>query len=52
MPRVIGVDIPDNKRLEISLTYIFGVGRSLSNKIIEQLGHLQLVLQRFPVLAV
>src|ERR1700733_1635993 len=38
MPRVIGVDIPDNKRLEISLTYIFGVGRSLSNKIIEQLG--------------
>ena len=35
MPRVIGVDIPDNKRLEISLTYIYGVGRSLSNEIIE-----------------
>ena len=37
MPRVIGVDIPDNKRLEISLTYIFGIGRSLSNEIIEKL---------------
>lgn len=38
MPRVIGIDIPDNKRLEISLTYIYGVGRELSNEIIEKLG--------------
>jgi small subunit ribosomal protein S13 len=38
MPRVIGIDIPDNKRLEISLTYIYGVGRRLSNEIIEKLG--------------
>lgn len=38
MPRVIGIDIPDNKRLEISLTYIFGVGRKLSNEIIAKLG--------------
>ena len=38
MPRVIGIDIPDNKRLEISLTYIFGVGRVLSNEIITRLG--------------
>ncbi len=38
MPRVIGVDIPDNKRLEISLTYIYGVGRTLSNVIIGKLG--------------
>ncbi|MDP1835440.1 MAG: 30S ribosomal protein S13 [Chlamydiales bacterium] len=38
MPRVIGVDIPDNKRLEISLTYIYGVGRMLSNEIIAKLG--------------
>ena len=38
MPRVIGIDIPDNKRLEISLTYLFGVGRALSNQIIEKLG--------------
>ena len=27
MPRLIGVEIPDNKRLEISLTYLYGVGR-------------------------
>ncbi|HSX03101.1 MAG TPA: 30S ribosomal protein S13 [Rhabdochlamydiaceae bacterium] len=38
MPRVIGIDIPDNKRLEISLTYIYGVGRKLSNQIIKKLG--------------
>jgi len=38
MPRVIGVDIPNNKRLEISLTYIFGVGRSTSLKICDALG--------------
>lgn len=37
MPRVIGIDIPDNKRLEISLTYIYGIGRCLSNEIIEKL---------------
>ena len=28
MPRVVGVDIPNNKRLDIALTYIFGVGRT------------------------
>jgi len=38
MPRVIGVDIPDNKRLEISLTYLYGIGRQLSNEIIAKLG--------------
>lgn len=38
MPRVIGVDIPGNKRLVISLTYIYGVGRSLSERIIDKLG--------------
>lgn len=38
MPRVIGIDIPDNKRLEVSLTYLYGVGRKLSNDIIEALG--------------
>jgi len=38
MPRIIGIDIPDNKRLEISLTYIYGVGRRLSNEIIAKLG--------------
>jgi small subunit ribosomal protein S13 len=38
MPRVIGIDIPDNKRLEISLTYLYGIGRTLSNEVIERLG--------------
>jgi small subunit ribosomal protein S13 len=38
MPRVIGIDIPENKRLEISLTYIYGVGRKLSSEIIKELG--------------
>ena len=38
MPRVIGIDIPDNKRLEVSLTYIYGVGRELSKEIINKLG--------------
>lgn len=38
MPRVIGIDIPDNKRLEVSLTYLYGIGRCLSNKIIDRLG--------------
>lgn len=38
MPRIIGIDIPDNKRLEISLMYIYGIGRKLSNDIIKKLG--------------
>ena len=35
MARIKGVDIPNNKRIEIALTYIYGVGRSLSNKVLE-----------------
>lgn len=38
MARVLGVDIPDNKRGEIALTYIFGIGRSLANRILEAAG--------------
>lgn len=38
MPRVIGVDIPSNKRLEISLTYIFGIGRVTAPKVCDALG--------------
>lgn len=34
MPRIVGVNIPENKRMEIALTYIFGIGRSLSKKIL------------------
>ena len=35
MPRLVGVDIPKEKRVEIALTYIFGIGRPLSNKILK-----------------
>lgn len=38
MPRVIGNDIPDNKRLEISLQYIYGVGSHRSREICSRLG--------------
>ena len=38
MARLVGVDIPDNKRGEIALTYIFGIGRSNANKILEKAG--------------
>jgi len=38
MARIAGVDIPREKRLEISLTYIFGVGPSLSKLVCEQVG--------------
>ncbi|CDR33072.1 30S ribosomal protein S13 [Criblamydia sequanensis] len=38
MPRVIGIDIPEKKRLEIALTYIYGIGRTLSNEILAKLG--------------
>ena len=34
MARVVGVDLPPNKRVEIGLTYIYGVGRSRSNSIL------------------
>jgi len=37
MPRVIGIDIPDKKRLEISLMYIYGIGRRLSNEVCAKL---------------
>lgn len=36
MARIAGVDVPRNKRVEISLTYIFGVGRSISNEILKR----------------
>ena len=38
MPRIIGIDIPGKKRLAISLTYIFGVGRTRADEIIGKLG--------------
>ena len=38
MARIAGVNIPREKRLEIGLTYIFGIGRSTSNKVCKDLG--------------
>ena len=38
MARIAGVDIPDNKRGEIGLTYIFGIGRSSAQRILAQAG--------------
>ncbi|QCR23438.1 30S ribosomal protein S13 [Pontibacter sp. SGAir0037] len=38
MARIAGVDIPDNKRGEIALTYIFGIGRKLSQSILTKAG--------------
>lgn len=37
MARIAGVNIPDNKRIEIALTYIFGIGKSVSGVILDEL---------------
>lgn len=36
MARIAGINIPDKKRIEIALTYIYGIGKSLSKKILEE----------------
>ena len=38
MARIAGVDIPREKRLEISLTYIFGIGQTTAQKVCDELG--------------
>jgi len=38
MVRIAGINIPDNKRMEIALTYIYGIGKSLSNQILKKSG--------------
>jgi small subunit ribosomal protein S13 len=38
VPRIAGVDLPAEKRIEVSLTYIFGIGRSAAKKILEETG--------------
>ncbi|MGF7139702.1 30S ribosomal protein S13 [Roseimarinus sediminis] len=38
MARIVGVDIPNNKRGEVALTYIYGIGRSSAKKILEEAG--------------
>lgn len=65
MPRIAGIDIPDNKRTEIALTYIFGIGRTNVKNILEQanvdankrakdltaeeLNRLQRAIEQFPI---
>jgi small subunit ribosomal protein S13 len=36
MTRIAGVDLPENKKVGIALTYIYGIGRSLASKILEK----------------
>ena len=38
MARISGIDLPKDKRIEIGLTYIYGIGRALSNKILAETG--------------
>jgi small subunit ribosomal protein S13 len=38
LARIAGIDLPKNKRIEIALTYIFGIGRTTSQKILDQAG--------------
>ena len=38
MARIAGVNVPREKRIEIGLTYIFGIGRSTANKLLAQVG--------------
>jgi small subunit ribosomal protein S13 len=38
MSRIAGVNIPDNKQIEVALTYIYGIGRTLSKKILAEVG--------------
>ncbi|MDO9558383.1 MAG: 30S ribosomal protein S13 [Syntrophales bacterium] len=38
MARIAGVDLPKNKRMEIALTYIYGIGRSRSKDILQKAG--------------
>ncbi|KIH77121.1 SSU ribosomal protein S13P [Geoalkalibacter ferrihydriticus] len=38
MARIAGIDLPRNKRMEVALTYIFGIGRTLANEILSKAG--------------
>ena len=37
MPRIVGVEVPKEKRIEIALTYLYGIGRTTSNRILHEL---------------
>lgn len=36
MPRIIGIDVPDNKRIEIAITYIYGIGPAIAERLLEE----------------
>ena len=38
MARIAGVDLPNNKRVEVALTYIYGIGRTTAKKIVDKSG--------------
>lgn len=38
MPRILGIDIPKEKRIDIALTYLYGVGRVLSGRLLKETG--------------
>ncbi len=38
MARIAGVDLPKDKRVEVALTYIYGIGRSRSRRLLSELG--------------
>lgn len=38
MARIAGIDLPKNKRLEVALTYIYGIGRNTARKILDETG--------------
>jgi len=38
MPRIVGVDVPKEKRIEIALTYVYGIGKTTSNKLLKKVG--------------
>ena len=38
MARIVGVDLPRNKRGEVGLTYIYGVGRSIAQRVLDEAG--------------
>ena len=49
MPRIAGIDLPPNKRMEVALTYIYGIGPTLSRKILEKTGvNLDLLAKDLP----
>jgi len=47
MARIAGIDLPREKRVEIGLTYIYGIGRTLSNQILAKTGLIFLFIKKY-----